>query len=149
MGSDGGLGKRVGWVWVTYGRERERKGSRERPRAALYSEAVAQRGRGLRVPAEMAAVAAGGGSGLSAALVGVAQVEGKERESGGVAERRACGLAHSGSRAALAHVLLEVRERERGGGQNGGVICTSRHLDWREGEARGGGGARRQRSGAC
>ena len=62
----------------------------------------------------------------------------KERESGGVAVRHACGLAHWGSRAALARVLLEVRERERGGVQHGGVMRTSRHLDWREGEARGG-----------
>ena len=81
---DGGHGERDGRVWVTYGREIGRKGLRERPRAALYSDAVAHRGRGLRAPAEMAAVAAGGGSGLSAALVGVAQVEGEgERERAG------------------------------------------------------------------
>ena len=116
---------------------------------ALYSEVVAHRGRGLRAPAEMAAVATGGGSGLSAALVGVAQVEGEGERERGVAERRACGLGHWGSRAALARMLLEVREREIGGGQHGGVMRTSRHLDWREGEARGGVGARRQWSGAC
>ena len=67
-----GYGERDGRVWMTYGRERERKGSRERPRAALYSEAMAHRGRGLRASAEMAVVATGGGLGLSAALVGVA-----------------------------------------------------------------------------
>ena len=71
MGNDGRLGERVGWVWVTYGRERGRKGSRERPREALYSEVVAHRGRGARVAAATAREARREGEDLSAALVGV------------------------------------------------------------------------------
>ena len=86
---------------------------------------------------------------VSRAFVEMVYGWGREGRSGKVAERRTSGLAHWGSRAALARVLLEVRERERGGGQHGGVMRTLRHLDWREGEARGGGGARRQRLGAC
>ena len=138
MEVDGGHGERVGLVQGVTGSERGRRGSRGRPGAALYGEATAHRGRGLRAPAEMAEVAVGGGSGLSAALVGVAQVEGEgERERGsGRAPRvwaRPLGLSGgSGARAAGGE------KRERRGGQHGGVMRTSRHLDWREGEARGG-----------
>ena len=42
------------------------------PGTVLSSRFVAHRGRGLRVPAEMAVVATGGGLGLSVVLVGVA-----------------------------------------------------------------------------
>ena len=63
--------ERDGRVWAKYGRETGQKGSRERPWAALYSEALAHRGRGLWAPAEKAMMATRGGSGLSAALVGV------------------------------------------------------------------------------
>ena len=58
-------------VQGVHGGERDQRSSRGRSGTALYGEATAHRGRGLQAPAGMAAVATGGGSGLSAALVGV------------------------------------------------------------------------------
>ena len=77
MGSDGGHERRCRLVQGVHGREGEQRSSRGRSGAALYGEATAHRGHGLWAPVEMAAVATGGGSGLSAALVGVVQVGGE------------------------------------------------------------------------
>jgi len=68
---DGGHGERVGLVQGVTGSERGRRGSRGRPGAALYGEAMAHRGRGLRVAAAMAREARREGEGLSTAFVGV------------------------------------------------------------------------------
>ena len=68
---DGGHEEGVGLVQVVAGRERERRGSKGRPREPLNGEAMAHRARGLRAAAEMAVVATGGGSRLFVALMGV------------------------------------------------------------------------------
>ena len=69
---------------------------------------------------------------------------GRERRSGArlwCSRVRGHALAEPGG---SGHVPQEVRERERRGGLHGGVLRTSRHIDWRKGEARGGRGTRRQ-----
>ena len=74
------------------------------------------------------------------------RVPGRERGSGArlwCSRVRGRALAETGG---SGHAPQEVRERERQGGLHGGVLRTSRHLDWREGEARGGRGTWRQRS---
>ena len=68
---DGGHEKRNGLVQRMLGREREQMEQRGGSGTALYGEATAHRRRGLWAPTEMAAVATGGGSGLSVTLVGV------------------------------------------------------------------------------
>ena len=67
----GGREEGSGLVQGVHRRERERKEGRERPRAALYSEVVAHRGRGAQVAAATAREARKKGEDLSAALVGV------------------------------------------------------------------------------
>ena len=80
---------RVGWVWVTYGRERERKGSRERPWAALN-----MRGRGAprgRAPARLlpSLQATGARAGVSGVFLDVDYVgRDREREWGEVRDAR-------------------------------------------------------------
>ena len=63
---------------------------------------------------------------------------GRERRSG-----ESSGWSHELARALAARAALGMRgwagQRGKGGGQHGGVLRTSRHLDWRKGEARGGG----------
>ena len=78
------------------------------------------------------------GEGLSTAFVGVEWGARKREEERGelhAATGAARALVEPGG---SGHAPQGVRERKRRGGLHGGVLRTSRHLDWREGEARGG-----------
>ena len=75
---------------------------------------------------------------MSAALLDAVQNRGEEEREQGesrAARVRGGSLELSGGRRACE---LGREEGEGGRGQSRGVLRTSRHLDWREGEARGG-----------
>ena len=109
---------------------------------------MAHRGRGARVAAATAREARREGEGLSTAFAGV-EWGAKKREEEWDELHAATGIARALAEPGCSgHMPQEVRERERRGGLHGGMMRTSRHLDWREGEARGGRGTRCQRSGA-
>ena len=118
----------------------ERQGVRERLGVALYRLAEVHRRRGLRASAGSAWVAVREemeGSGVFVRVVQGAREREEERDELRVEPRnrmRIGGLGRLWARAAWAG------QRGEGGGQRGGVLQTSRHLDWRKGEARGGRG---------
>ena len=115
---------------------------------ALSSRPVAHRGRGAWVAAATAREARREGEGLSTAFVGVEWGARKREEERGelhAATGAARALAEQGG---SGHAPQEVREMGRGGGLHGCCVADVENLDWREREARGGRGTRRQRSGA-
>ena len=68
----------------------------------------------------------------------LSRAPGRERRSG-ASSRRSLAWAHAlAELGGVWRTPQGVRERGEVGGQHGGVLRTSRHLDWREGEAQGG-----------